>query len=94
MKFIDNIINKIGHDKVIHFSQAGWLTQIGGLFGLIGTIVAPIAVMLFGFLKEKYLDDTFKTAKTDVMNIYTDKPYILELIKFFKFRQEKALKHY
>ena len=44
MKFIDNIINKIGHDKVIHFSQAGWLTQIGGLFG---------------FLKEKYLDDTF-----------------------------------
>ena len=48
MKFIDNIINKIGHDKVIHFSQAGWLTQIGGLFGLIGTIVAPIVVMLFG----------------------------------------------
>ena len=59
MKFIDNIINKIGHDKVIHFSQAGWLTQIGGLFGLIGTIVAPIAVMLFGFLKEKYLDEFF-----------------------------------
>ena len=59
MKFIDNIINKIGHDKVIHFSQAGWLTQIGGLFGLIGTIVAPIVVMLFGFLKEKYLDDPF-----------------------------------
>ena len=59
MKFIDNIINKIGHDKVIHFSQAGWLTQIGGLFGLIGTIVAPIVVMLFGFLKEKYLDEFF-----------------------------------
>jgi len=45
-------------------------------------------------LHEKYLDDTFKTAKTDVMNIYTDKPYISELIKFFKSRQEKALKHY
>lgn len=41
-----------------------------------------------------YLNDTFKVAKTDVMNVYTDKPYILELIKFFKARQEKALKHY
>ena len=45
-------------------------------------------------LHENYLDETFKTAKTDVMNIYTDKPYISELIKFFKYRQEKALKHY
>ena len=45
-------------------------------------------------LHEAYLDETFKTAKTDVMDIYTDKPYILELIKFFKSRQQKALKHY
>lgn len=45
-------------------------------------------------LHETYLDETFKTAKTDVMDVYTDKPYILELIKFFKSRQEKALKHY
>ena len=43
---------------------------------------------------ETYLDETFKVAKTDVMDIYTDKPYILELIKFFKSRQQKALKHY
>ncbi len=45
-------------------------------------------------LHETYLDETFKTAKTDVMDVYTDKPYILELIKFFKSRQQKALKHY
>lgn len=45
-------------------------------------------------LHETYLDETFKTAKTDVMDVYTDKPYIMELIKFFKSRQEKALKHY
>lgn len=45
-------------------------------------------------LHETYLDETFKAAKTDVMDIYTDKPYILELIKFFKSRQQKALKHY
>ena len=45
-------------------------------------------------LHETYLDETFKVSKTDVMDIYTDKPYILELIKFFKSRQQKALKHY
>jgi len=43
---------------------------------------------------QNYLDETFRVAKTDVMDISTDKPYILELIKFFKSRQEKALKHY
>ena len=43
---------------------------------------------------ETYLDETFKVAKTDVMDVYTDRPYILELIKFFKSRQQKALKHY
>ena len=45
-------------------------------------------------LHETYLDETFKIAKTDVMDIYTDQPYIFELIKFFKTRQQKALKHY
>ncbi len=41
---------------------------------------------------QDYLNDTFKTAKTDVMDISTDKPYINELIKFFKNRQTKLAK--
>ena len=59
MKIIDKLINKIGSDKIIHVLLAGWLTQIGGLFGLYGIIAFPIVVILLGFLKEKYLDDTF-----------------------------------
>ena len=43
---------------------------------------------------QDYLDETFKVSKTDIMNISTDRPYVLELIKFFKSRQEKTLKHY
>ncbi len=43
---------------------------------------------------QDYLDETFKVPKTDIMNISTDRPYVLELIKFFKSRQEKTLKHY
>ena len=43
---------------------------------------------------EKFLDETFKAAKADVINIQTDKPYIIELIKFFKSRETKVLKKY
>ena len=41
---------------------------------------------------QDYLEDTFKTAKTDVIDISTEKPYITELIKFFKNRQTKLAK--
>ncbi|GAB1402052.1 DUF58 domain-containing protein [Elusimicrobiota bacterium] len=41
-----------------------------------------------------YLDDIFKSAKLDVIDIATDKPYITELIKFFKARETKVLKKY
>jgi hypothetical protein len=41
-----------------------------------------------------YLDEIFKTAKLDVIDISTDKPYIPELIKFFKEREIKVLKKY
>lgn len=41
---------------------------------------------------QDYLNDTFKVAKTDIIDISTDKPYINELIKFFKNRQTKLAK--
>ncbi|MDD5021263.1 MAG: DUF58 domain-containing protein [Endomicrobiaceae bacterium] len=41
-----------------------------------------------------YLDEIFKSAKLDVIDIFTDKPYISELIKFFKARETKVLKKY
>lgn len=40
-----------------------------------------------------HLDEVFRDSKTDVMNIYTDRSYILELINFFKSRQEKMSRH-
>ena len=42
----------------------------------------------------RYLNSSFKSAKTDVIDISTDKSYITELIKFFKARETKVLKHY
>lgn len=40
-----------------------------------------------------HLDEVFRDSKTDVMNIYTDRSYVLELINFFKSRQEKMSRH-
>ena len=41
-----------------------------------------------------YLYEIFQSAKLDVIDIFTDKPYISELIKFFKARETKVLKKY
>ena len=40
-----------------------------------------------------HLDEVFRDSKTDVINIYTDRSYVLELINFFKSRQEKMSRH-
>lgn len=42
---------------------------------------------------QNHLDEVFRDSKTDVMNIYTDRSYVLELISFFKSRQEKMSRH-
>jgi len=60
MEFINKIVGKIGSDKFLHLFLAGWLTQIGGLFGLYGIIIAPILVMVLGIIKELFLDSQFE----------------------------------
>ena len=35
MKLIDNIINKFGSDKMLHFLVGGYLTCLCGLFGWV-----------------------------------------------------------
>ena len=42
---------------------------------------------------QNHLYEVFRDSKTDVMNIYTDRSYVLELINFFKSRQEKMSRH-
>ncbi len=42
---------------------------------------------------QNHLYEVFRDSKTDVMNIYTDRSYILELINFFKSRQERMSRH-
>ena len=42
----------------------------------------------------KYLKNIFSSAKCDIIKISTDKPYIFELVNFFKNRTAKHIKRY
>ena len=39
--------------------------------------------------REKKISDTFKKMNIDILNIYTDKPFVHDLIKFFKLRIQR-----
>jgi len=43
---------------------------------------------------QNYLNGVFSGAKCDIIKISTDKPYIVEIINFFKRRMTKQTKHY
>ena len=43
---------------------------------------------------KEYLNNVFSAARCDTIKISTDKPYIAELINFFKKRMTKQTKHY
>lgn len=59
MKLLDNIINKFGNDKVLHFVVGGWLTALFALFGIIPMVIGVVVTALISFIKEKYLDTEF-----------------------------------
>lgn len=65
MKLADNIINRIGSDKLLHFAIGGWFTCLCSLFGIIPMIIGVILITVLSFIKEKLLDNDF-----DMKDIY------------------------
>ena len=57
MKFTDNLVNKFGVDKVLHYLVGLGITSIALPYGLIATIVAIIFLIGLSFVKEEKLDD-------------------------------------
>ena len=53
---VDEILNKIGVDKVLHFAFSGWLTMIAFLI-FENVLMSVLAVMVVGIIKE-YLDES------------------------------------
>ena len=59
MKLINNIIEKFGTDKVLHFLGGGWITSIFSPFGWVGIIIGIVFTIVLSFIKEQFLDSFF-----------------------------------
>lgn len=57
MKFTDNLINKFGADKVLHYLVGLGFTSVALPYGLIVTIIMIILLIGLSFIKEEKLDD-------------------------------------
>ena len=60
MKIVDKFLNKVGADKVLHFTIAALITAWGGNFGDLGLIIGAIGITALSYLKER-LDEEFCT---------------------------------
>lgn len=55
-KLLNNLINKIGTDKLLHCFLAGWLTALGFFFGTLWGVVVIGVLTILSFVKEWYID--------------------------------------
>ena len=59
MKLVNNIIEKFGTDKVLHFLVGGWITSIFSPFGWVGIIIGITLTLILSLIKEQFLDSFF-----------------------------------
>lgn len=55
MKLTDKLIEKFGHDKLLHFLVAAWVVSVCSLYGV--ECIAWIIIILLSIIKEKIFDD-------------------------------------
>lgn len=59
MKIVDDIVNKIGVDRLLHFLIGALATSILSPLGLLCTIIMGCLITLLNLFKEKYFDTKF-----------------------------------
>lgn len=59
MKITDNIVNKYGYDKIIHYLVGTAATGVALNYGYIVTAIVIVALLIASYIKEKKLDDFF-----------------------------------
>ena len=59
MKLLDDVIEKVGIDKVLHFLGGGWITSMFSPFGWVGIIIGIVITIILSFIKEQFLDSFF-----------------------------------
>lgn len=65
MKLTDNLVRKVGSDKLLHFLIAGWLTQVGALINWETSLIIAILVITLNYFKEIKWD-----TKADMQDLY------------------------
>lgn len=59
MKLVNNIIEKFGIDKVLHFFGGAWIVSMFSPIGWVGIIIGIVAMLALSFVKEIFLDEIF-----------------------------------
>lgn len=59
MKKLNELIGKVGYDKVAHFAIAGWAVSAASAYGFKWMAIVFVCVMLLSLIKEALLDENF-----------------------------------
>lgn len=59
MKKLNELISKVGYDKVTHFAIAGWAVSAASAYGFKWMAIVFTCVMLLSVIKEALLDEKF-----------------------------------
>lgn len=65
IKFINKIKEKYGEDKLTHLFGGAWLVSLLSPFKWLGILIGFLIMLVFSFVKEKFLDDHFD--KLDIL---------------------------
>lgn len=57
MKKLNNLLNKVGMDRALHFAFAGWAVSAVSPFGITAMAIVFILVFILSIIKERCLDD-------------------------------------
>lgn len=65
MKLTDDILKKIGADKLLHFAFAGWGVSAGLHFGVLAGAAVWLILTILSLLKEQFFDKSYN--KKDII---------------------------
>lgn len=65
MKLTNNLVEKYGVDKILHFFGGGWIVSMFSPIGWLGIILGYIIMLIVSFAKELFFDDSFD--KKDIL---------------------------
>lgn len=57
MKKFNAWMEKVGVDKLLHFSIGAWITALGGMYNHIGCLCCGGLIIILNIIKERLLDD-------------------------------------